>query len=205
MTNVPRDEASAEAGRPAERPATAKDKEESAQKAAKAAQERSEADTEFREAVQKAAEKRAKRLEKLGGTSIAEKAWNETKAEEDPPYAQVSGDFRQKLDAIVATIRETGNADVVGLEAFEERVKELVAEEGGPATGLDTTAGPKGEAEEDTSAAAKRGKLPEDFPHRDALEAAGYDTYAKVRKLGGDYSEVEGIGEARGKEIDAAL
>jgi hypothetical protein len=45
------------------------------------------------------------------------------------------------------------------------------------------------------------GKLPDDFPHRQELVDAGYDTYGKVRNLvskGDDwYKEVPGIGEKK--------
>lgn len=106
--------------------ATTKAAEEGAKEEAK----RAEIDAKFRDDVRKAAEHRDKALAKLPRTgNIAEIAWNETKAEEDPEYNAVAGDFRQKLDTVVQAVRQTGNADVVGLEAFEEKVKELLAEE----------------------------------------------------------------------------
>lgn len=51
----------------------------------------------------------------------------------------------------------------------------------------------------------KKGRLPDDFPHYAALEAAGITSYGKLRDLKGDYSSIDGIGEARAKEIDEAL
>lgn len=51
----------------------------------------------------------------------------------------------------------------------------------------------------------KQGSLPEDFPSHAALAVADVNTYAQVRNLKGDYSEIAGIGAARGAEIDAAL
>lgn len=51
----------------------------------------------------------------------------------------------------------------------------------------------------------KRGHLPDDFPHVENLREAGITTYAKVKALKGDYDSIEGIGEARGQDIDAAL
>lgn len=68
-------------------------------------------------------------------------------------------------------------------------------------------------AEEETAETAetgeelkpKRGSLPDDFPHVETLRAAGITTYTKARALKGDYTTVEGIGEARGLDIDAAL
>lgn len=49
----------------------------------------------------------------------------------------------------------------------------------------------------------KKGPLPEDFPHRAILEAAGITSYGKLRDA--DLSTVEGIGPARQAEIEAAL
>lgn len=52
-----------------------------------------------------------------------------------------------------------------------------------------------------------RGKLPDGFPGKAALEEAGYGTYAKVRKLHeqGKLTEVPGIGEATAGHIGEAL
>lgn len=132
MTTKPRDEADKDAARPAEQPAKATDTEKAATEAAKVAAKRNEIDAQFREDVRKAAEKRDKALEKFGprhGGNIAEIAWNETKADEDPKYGDAAADHRRKLDTVVQAVRASGNADVVGLEAFEERVKELLADE----------------------------------------------------------------------------
>lgn len=114
-----------------------KTKETAAEKAARESAERTaainEADAEFREDVAKAAAKRDKAIAKFKSPNVAEQAWNETKSESDPDYNAVSGDFRQKLDNVVQSVKETGNADVVGLEEFEKRVVELLAEQGVPA------------------------------------------------------------------------
>lgn len=160
-----------------------------------------EIDATFREEVKAAADKRAAAMAELPGesTNMAETAWNETKSEEDPLYADLAMDFRAKVDVAFDAIKTTGNADIAGLEDFEARVKELLAEEKEATEGETKTKAATG------SSSAKSGKLPDDFPHRQALADAGYDTYAKVRGLKGDYSEVGGVGEARGKEIDAAL
>lgn len=56
-----------------------------------------------------------------------------------------------------------------------------------------------------SSGEEKKGRLPEDFPHYEQLKAAGITSYGKLRDLKGDYSSIEGIGEARAKEIDEAL
>jgi hypothetical protein len=108
-----------------------------AEKAAEEAAERqnaiNEADAAFREDVAKAAEKRDKAIAKATkgmSTNVAEEAWNETKAEGDPEYRAVAADHRAKLDTVVEAIRTTGNADVVGLEAFEAKVVELLEKRG---------------------------------------------------------------------------
>lgn len=110
---------------------TVADKE--AEEAAKQRAAIAEADADYREAVAKAAEKRDKAIEKAtDGKSgnVAETAWNETKAEEDPLYKDCAPDHRRKLDDIVTAVRQTGNADVVGFEDFEAKVLELLTERG---------------------------------------------------------------------------
>lgn len=108
---------------------------DNAQEAAEAEQTRAQIDADFRADVAKASEKRDKALAKLdkktGGTggNIDEIAWNETKAEDDPVYNALAPDHRQKLRAVTDAVRSTGNADVVGLEAYEARIVELLADE----------------------------------------------------------------------------
>lgn len=128
----PRDEASKDAARPAEQSTNMAATTATALEAAKDEAKRTDIDAHFREDVRKASEKRDKALAKLGpraGANIAEIAWNDTKAEDDPAYNDCAADHRAKLDTVVQAVRATGNADVVGLEAFEERVRELLAEE----------------------------------------------------------------------------
>lgn len=52
-----------------------------------------------------------------------------------------------------------------------------------------------------------KGKLPDGFPGKAALVEAGYDTYAKTRKLheSGELTSVLGIGEATASSIEEAL
>lgn len=51
-----------------------------------------------------------------------------------------------------------------------------------------------------------KGALPEDFPGRSALEAAGVDTYGKLRRRSLEtLTEIEGIGEATASKIREAL
>lgn len=112
----------------------ASDTKKADEKAAKEATERTAAiakiDADFREEVKAASDKRTKALLKYPDlNNYAERAWNDTKSEEDATYAEVSLPYRQKLDAVVEAVKTTGNADVVGLEAFEERVRELIAAE----------------------------------------------------------------------------
>lgn len=69
------------------------------------------------------------------------------------------------------------------------------------------------EAAEETSraqeAAPLRGKLPEDFPGRKALDDAGHGTWGKVRTLVGKgdkwYDDVPGIAGPTAKKIQEAL
>lgn len=148
-------------------------KKSEADKAAEKAAERTnainEADATFKEEVAKAAEKRAKAIEKVDGasTNLAEAAWDATKAEADPRYRDSAQSHRQKLDAAVVAIQQTGNADIVGLEEFEKEVKRLIAERGetigegalvastGPGRGeSETTA----EADTETVTSKKAGK-----------------------------------------------
>lgn len=49
-----------------------------------------------------------------------------------------------------------------------------------------------------------QGKLPDGFPNKAALEAAGITTYAQLRKAG-DVTSIEGIGPASKEKIDAAI
>lgn len=55
-----------------------------------------------------------------------------------------------------------------------------------------------------STASAKTGALPEDFPARDKLADAGIDTYAKVRAVE-DLTEIPGIGRATAEKITEAL
>lgn len=50
----------------------------------------------------------------------------------------------------------------------------------------------------------KKGSLPADFPHRDALEAEGITSYGKLREVE-VLTDIPGIGAARAAEIEAAL
>lgn len=65
------------------------------------------------------------------------------------------------------------------------------------------------EADDDDSGSGKKlkGKLPDGFPGKAALDEAGYGTYAKVRKLHdqGKLTEVPGIGEVTAGHIGEAL
>ena len=105
---------------------------EKAQEATEAEQTRAQIDAKFREDIQKATEKRDKALAKLPnapGANLDEVAWNETKADDDPLYNALTPDHRQKLRVVSDAVRSTGNADVVGLEAYEARIVELLADE----------------------------------------------------------------------------
>jgi hypothetical protein len=105
---------------------------EAAQESVEVEATRADIDRKFREDVAKAAEKRDKALAKLPnapGANLDEIAWNETKADDDPVYAALVPDFKQKLHTVTEAVRATGNADVVGLEAYEARIVELLEDE----------------------------------------------------------------------------
>lgn len=124
---------------------------EAAQETAEAEQTRAQIDAKFREDMHKAAEKRDKALAKLPnapGANIDEIAWNETKLDDDPPYNALTPEHRQKLRVVTDAVRATGNADVVGLEAYEARIRELLEGEKAPAgTATPVAAAAKANAE----------------------------------------------------------
>lgn len=104
-------------------------KQEALDYAAKRTAALKEADAKLAEAFAKAIEARDKvYAEWPDANNFAEIAWNNTKVDEDPLYKDVASPFRAKLDDAAATIRTTGNADIVGLEDFEVEVKRLLEE-----------------------------------------------------------------------------
>jgi len=88
-----------------------------------------------------------------------------------------------------------------------ETVTGLMPEMGVPLAELEAAGSAGGE--EDDAGAKLRGPLPDDFPSRAALDAAGYGTYAKVRKLTskgeGWWKDVNGVGEKSYGAIEDAL
>ncbi len=98
-----------------------------------------------------------------------------------------------------------------GLYLAEDQ-KSYVDADGNPVDAKDAKAALKsGKAErkaategEGAESEPKKGSLPADFPHRAQLEAAGITSYGKLRDAG-DLTAIEGIGEARAAEIQAAL
>lgn len=80
-------------------------------------------------------------------------------------------------------------------------------------TPMDTTHAPtRNEPDDDDEAGpevATRGPLADDFPSRSSLDAAGFGTYAKLRKQvakgEGWWSDVPGVGEKHAKSIEDAL
>jgi hypothetical protein len=87
-----------------------------------------------------------------------------------------------------------------------ETVTGLMPEMGVPLADLANAAGA---AEEDDAHMKLRGPLPEDFPSRAALDAAGYGTYARLRKQvakgEGWHKDVAGIGDKSYGPIEDAL
>lgn len=56
-------------------------------------------------------------------STVAQKAWDATKGEDDVPYANITnGDFKAELEARVDGVRRTG----LTINAFEEKAKELL-------------------------------------------------------------------------------
>lgn len=140
----------------------------------------------------------------------------------DPPapqqvriYHKSDGSFQDvfPVDAkeAVATGEYTMEAPIVSLESENvhkpirpETVTGLMPEMAVPLAEL----APAGEEEDDVNMTL-RGTLPEDFPSRAALDAAGYGTYAKVRKLvakgEGWHKDVTGIGDKSFGAVEDAL
>lgn len=58
------------------------------------------------------------------------------------------------------------------------------------------------EPEEEAKANRLRGALPDGFPGKAAFEAAGYNTYAKVRAVRKSGTAVKGVGDATGAAVD---
>jgi hypothetical protein len=76
-------------------------------------------------------------------------------------------------------------------------------------TPLDTVHAPTLAEDDDEPGATLRGPLPDDFPSRSSLEAAGFGTYAKLRKQvakgEGWWKDVSGVGEKHSKSVEDAL
>ncbi len=142
----------------------------------------------------------------------------------DPPAPQQvriyhkDGSFQDvfPVDAkeAVATGEYTMEAPIASMEGENvhkpirpETVTGLMPEMGVPLAELEAKASTD-LAEDDEPNVALRGTLPDDFPHRAALDEAGFGTYAKVRKLvakEGWHSDVAGIGEKSAGAIEDAL
>ncbi len=105
-----------------------------------------------------------------------------------------------EVDISVVVSRESGSVEVVAsapapLVVPDSPIVSPVAEE---------SVAPVEEVVSEEAPAAKKGKLPEDFPGHAALETAGITTFAQLRKAG-DVTEVEGIGPATAEKINEAL
>lgn len=93
--------------------------------------------------------------------------------------------------------------------AQDRAAEKAAGRKGGPADDVapdspvgDTGNKSKGElAAEQLGGKKLRGKLPDDFPGRAALEAAGLTTYATVRKRLETLEEIEGVGSATAGKI----
>lgn len=111
-------------------------------------------------------------------------------------------------------------AETFGKETEAEQndiIAEAIAEQGGNWSGKPGDAGkpaerkqpePKAEiklGETPAPEGGPSGALPEDFPHLSRLKKAGVSTYEALAESGGDYSRIDGIGDGRAEDIEAAL
>jgi hypothetical protein len=126
---------------------------------------------------------------------------------EPTPQGTGAQDSEEKAKQDAAGAQSRVEADAVHSPPFPSAARPLGAEAPGGAANL--TAQDAGNAEgeaagDEDSASTKRGKLPEDFPGRAALEEAGITSYGKLRAVK-DLTELPGIGDATAKKIEEAL
>lgn len=142
---------------------------------------------------------------------LAEAAWDATKPDEDPPFAAVAMDHRGKLLTATRSIYETGTAGIQGLEEFEAYVLAAVNEyhraEAEAQKKLNDDAAAALAAAPKPLELPAGDSLPEGFPGRAALEAAGFTTITAVRELAdsGALETVDHIGAATATAIKDAL
>jgi hypothetical protein len=139
------------------------------------------------------------------------------------PGDEVDGREFTQLDKLVsqrylARIEDVGSGGLTGTgptpdpKIAQNRAAEKAAgRKAGPATDVaaDSPVGDTGDksandlAKEQSAPKALRGKLPDDFPGRASLEAAGITTYAQARKRLETLEEIEGVGAATATKIRA--
>lgn len=110
-----------------------------------------------------------------------EDAWNKTKADDDPEFAQVDPEFRMKLQQVYgAALAGQPESGIAGLEKFEAEVRKGVKEskvEGVPEPGTPTVrdAASRALAEEEKPAKStpKGTGAQEGSPEKAAKDAAG--------------------------------
>jgi len=143
---------------------------------------------------------------------IAAAAWDTVRGDGDATFADSIPTYKEQLIAHAQSALKTGaQVGDTSLARFEQAVAGLRNENLHPkamaaSVVVAQKAELKAEAKAEAKAEVKQGKLPEDFPHRAALEAAGINTYAQARKAHeSGFADVHGIGEAKGNEIGDAL
>lgn len=85
------------------------------------AAEKAKIESQFQSDMQDALNKRNKALAKFPSDNLAEEAWNQTKAKEDPVYAECAMNHREKLDTHADSAIKSGLAE----SEFEKKVLEL--------------------------------------------------------------------------------
>lgn len=90
--------------------------------------------------------------------------------------------------------------------AQDRMVEKAAGRQGGPEGDIAPDSPIQSDAKLQTEAKPRlKGKLPDDFPGRMALQAAGLDTHAKVRKQLDTLTEIKGIGQPTANKIRDAF
>jgi predicted flap endonuclease-1-like 5' DNA nuclease len=136
------------------------------------------------------------------GDEVDASEWKNVKALEDQRYIE-------PLDTDTPAVSRPGPSPDPRLiqEAQARAGRSKNSESGGIASMEeieDEAASETVETSDGESKKSLRGKLPEDFPGRVALEAAGITTYGQLRELD-DLTALDGIGDATAAKIHKAL
>jgi hypothetical protein len=107
-------------------------------------------------------------------------------------------DYKGERTMATMRVKHKGFPDPITIEAedFDPAIHKEVASESGQKGDADLPAV--------TPNPELRGRLPEDFPARDALESAGITTYGQARKVT-DWTTIKGVGAPTEAKIKVAL